>query len=448
MKFMNLFKKELREMITPSTILILVLIYIGMMMLGNVMGDAVDKTIEDSSKITICDMDNTEFTKNVIELMKKPAGEDTENEVKLVDIRSEDYAAELDRLDISDVIIIPKGFTAEVEAGKTAGFIYVDKITSLASMANISTGSDMAKSLIEVSVTSALYGKKVAAGQLTADEIKQLEIPVDITEKTVVSKNTADISSKMVISLKTMENMFLPIIVFLLIMYSSQMVLGAVSTEKIDKTLETLLSAPVSRMAVLSSKMLAAGTVAAMYAVVMMLGMNNLTGAMPFSSEGTDYSEQIKALGLTVSGTDYIFVGLQMFVSILIALAVALVLGVLAKDAKSGQSLLLPIQLMSMVPYMLSMFMDIRTLEPLPIRYVIYAIPFTHTFMSTENIMFGHWGLYWAGLAYQLVLLVVCMGFAIHVFTSDKIFTLSLGNGKKKQGGLFGKKNVIDESED
>jgi len=445
MKFVNLYKKELREMITPTTILILVLMYVGMTMMGSFMGDAVDKTIKDSSKIVICDQDNTEFTKSVIELMKKPAGGDSENEVKLVDIQSEDYASELDRLDISDVVIIPKGFTDEVEQGKTAGFIYVDKLTSLSTMANMSTGSSMAKNLIEISVTSALYGKKVAAGQLTTDEIKQLEVPVEITEKTVVSKNTEDIASQMVVSLKTMENMFLPIIVFLLIVYSSQMVLGAVSTEKIDKTLETLLSAPVSRMAVLSSKMLAAGTVAALYAVVMMFSMGNLRNAVPTGDN--NYEEQLKALGLTLSGADYIFIGMQMFVSILIALAVALVLGVLAKDAKSGQSLLLPIQMMSMVPYMLSMFVDIRTLDPLPIRFLIYAIPFTHTFMSSENLMFGHWGLYWAGLAYQLVLLVVCMGFAIHVFTSDKIFTLSLGNGKKKKGGLFGKKNVIDESD-
>ena len=179
----------------------------------------------------------------------------------------------------------------------------------------------------------------------------------------------------------------------------------------------------------------------------MMFGMKNLTGALP-TGNGEDYEASLKALGLTISGTDYILIGIQMFVSILIALAIALVLGVLAKDAKSGQSLLLPIQLMSMVPYMLSMFMDIRTLDPLPIRYLIYAIPFTHTFMSSENIMFGHWGIYWGGLAYQLVLLVVCMSFAIHVFTSDKIFTLSLGNGKKKKGGLFGKKAAIDESED
>lgn len=437
MKFLNLLKKELREMVTPTTILIMVMIYVGMMMLGNVMNTEIEKTVEEGSKIVICDQDNTNFTQAVIELMKKPS-DDTENDVKLVTLQSEDYAKELDRLDEKSIVIIPKGFTEQVEGGKTAEYIFVSRLTSLSTMSNISTGSDMAGAIIKTAVVSALYADKVTKGQLTTDEILQLEAPVDIQEKTVVSDKTADIPSSVVVSLKSMENMFLPIIVFLLIMYSSQMLLNAVSTEKIDKTLETLLSAPVSRMAVLSSKMLAAGIVAAMYAIVMMLGMNNMMGSLPMGDSDM-YKESIEALGLTISGAQYILVGLQMFVSILIALSISLVLGVLAKDAKSGQSLLLPIQLMSMVPYIFSLTMDIKTLSPV-VRYIVYAIPFTHTFMSIENIMFKNYTLYWGGLIYQLVLLAICMTFAIRVFTSDKIFTMTLGGGKKRSGGLFGKK--------
>ena len=437
MKFLNLLKKELREMVTPTTILIMVMIYVGMMMLGNVMNTEIEKTVEEGSKIVICDQDNTNFTQAVIELMKKPS-DDTENDVKLVTLQSEDYAKELDRLDEKSIVIIPKGFTEQVEGGKTAEYIFVSRLTSLSTMSNISTGSDMAGAIIKTAVVSALYADKVTKGQLTTDEILQLEAPVDIQEKTVVSDKTADIPSSVVVSLKSQENMFLPIIVFLLIMYSSQMLLNAVSTEKIDKTLETLLSAPVSRMAVLSSKMLAAGIVAAMYAIVMMLGMNNMMGSLPMGDSDM-YKESIEALGLTISGAQYILVGLQMFVSILIALSISLVLGVLAKDAKSGQSLLLPIQLMSMVPYIFSLTMDIKTLSPV-VRYIVYAIPFTHTFMSIENIMFKNYTLYWGGLIYQLVLLAVCMTFAIRVFTSDKIFTMTLGGGKKRSGGLFGKK--------
>lgn len=445
MKFMSLFKKELREMLTPQTLMVLVLIYFGMFMLGNVMGQQIDRIVEESSEIVLCDQDNTNFTQMMIEAMKKPNA-NTTNDVKLVTLESDDYPSELDRLDQKNIVVIPKGFTEQVESGKTAEYIYVSRMTSLSTLGNVSSGSENAKSLINASVISTLYGRKLTEGKLTQEEITQLNKPVELKEITVVQKNSSDISAQTVVSMKTMENMFLPIIVFLLIMYSSQMVLNAVSTEKIDKTLETLLSAPVSRLSVLSSKMLAAGVVAALYAVVMMFGMQNLVGKMQAGGDLSANKEAIEQLGLTLSGGQYILVGLQMFVSILIALSISLVLGVLAKDAKSGQSLLLPIQLLSMVPYMLSMFMDIKTLSPI-IRYIIYAIPFTHTFMANENIMFGNTGLYWGGLAYQLILLAICMSFAIRVFTSDKIFTMTLGTKKKSKGGLFGKKEPQPEDD-
>lgn len=441
MKFMNLLKKELREMITPQLILVLAAIYFGLMMLGNVMQQQVDKITKESSQIVLCDQDNTEFTKSVIELMKTPVSGNEANDVKLVTFESDDYPAELNRVNEKSVVIIPKGFTDAVNNTKTAQIIYVNRMTSLSTMSNVSAGSETAKALIKAAVNSALYNDKTSKGKLTAAEVAQLENPVEIQEKTVVSDATADISSQTVATLKQMESMFLPIVVFLLIMYSSQMVLNAVSTEKIDKTLETLLSAPVSRLSVLCSKMLAAGLVAALYATVMMIGMNGMLGKMPMG-DANQYKDSIETLGLSVSGFQYILIGLQMFTSILIALSISLVLGVLAKDAKSGQSLLLPIQLLSMVPYMLSMFMDIKQLSPV-IRYIVYAIPFTHTFMANENLMFNNYKLYFGGLIYQIILLVICMGFAIRVFTSDRIFTMTLGGKPKSSGGgLFGKKKA------
>ncbi len=445
MKFMSLFKKELREMLTPQTIIVLVMIYVGMFMLGNVMGKQIDKIVEESSEIVLCDNDDTSFTKSMIEAMKKPDA-NTTNTVKLVKLESDDYPAELDRLGEKYIVIIPKGFTEQVESGKTTEYIYVSRMTSLSTLGNVSAGSETAKNLIQASVVSTLYSKKMIEGKLTSDEITQLNKPVDLKEITVVQNNTANIGASTVAQMKTMENMFLPIIVFLLIMYSSQMVLNAVSTEKIDKTIETLLSAPVSRLSVLSSKMLAAGVVAALYAIVMMFGMQNVVTKMQTGGDTAAYKDAVEQLGLTLSGGQFILVGLQMFVSILIALSISLVLGVLAKDAKSGQSLLLPIQLLSIVPYMLSMFMDIKTLSP-AIKYIIYAIPFTHTFMANENIMFGNTTLYWGGLAYQLALLAICMTFAIRVFTSDKIFTMTLGGGKRSSGGLFGKKKEQHEDQ-
>ena len=135
-----------------------------------------------------------------------------------------------------------------------------------------------------------------------------------------------------------------------------------------------------------------------------------------------------------MDASQYVLVGLQMFLSILIALSVSLILGVLARDAKSAQTLTLPIMMCTMIPYMLSMFVDIKTMSP-AVRYIVYAIPFTHSFMASENAMFGNTGVYVGGLIYQVIFLAVCMFLALRIFMSDRIFTMSIGGRRAKTGG-------------
>lgn len=433
MKFFNLFKKELKEMLNFSTIVTMVFTVFVMIMAGDAMSGAIDEAEEESSSITICNFDDTEFTKAVLNFLENPAGGE-KNEVEYVTLESDDYVTELKRLDLKNVVIIPEGFAQKVENSEQAKIIYVSRMTSLSTVSNISTGSSSAMSLIEAAVKSAFYTSKVQTGALKENEVTMLENPVEIEEHTVVADKSEKVAAALIIAATQMSQMFLPILVFVLVIYSSQMLLNAVATEKIDKTLETLLSAPVSRLTVLSAKMLAAGVVAGLNAIVYMFGMSKMTSSVSnITTDSVDGLDEIlKNLGLTLSAGDYVLVGIQMFMTILITLSISLVLGALAKDTKSTQTYIMPVTIMAMIPYMLSVFVDITTLSPV-LRYLVYAIPFTHTFMATQNVMFDNMTLYWAGLAYQFVLLVLCMTYAVKVFTSDRIFTMTISFGKKKK---------------
>lgn len=431
MKFYNLFRKELKEMLNMQTITVMVISVIALVFAGRAMSEAVDESTSNMLDITVCDMDKTDFTDAVLtELTNqlKAAG----GEVRTVEIQSEDYAAEMKRLNIKSCVVIPKGFTETVEADQQATVEFVQKMTSLATMSNLTTGSDAALAMLEAAVKSTIYADKINDGSMTMEEVIQLEAPLALEEHTVVADKSENISSSIVMSLCSAQTMIVPIIMFVLIIFSSQMILGAISTEKIDKTLETLLSAPVSRLSVISSKMLAAGIVAALQAAVYMIGMQEMMSGLTGGSEATSaYDNALKNLGLTMNAGQYIMVGVQMFLSILIALSISMILGALAKDAKSAQTLLLPITFSTMIPYLLSMVLDVRTVTPV-LRYIVYAIPFTHTFMASENAMFSNMGIYWGGLIYQAAFLVICMTLALRIFMSDKIFTMSIG-GKKKE---------------
>ncbi len=436
MKFSILLRKELKEMLSVTTIATMFLMVFVLIFAGKAMSKAVDEVKKDANSINICDQDNTPFTKNMLDVMSKM--EDIN--VNKVDIQSDDFTKELKDSDYKNVVIIPKGFTEQVEKREVSTVKFAQKMTSIATFSNISTGSQIALQTLQKGIKTTIYSKE----NLDENTIKQLDDPIKLEEYTVISDKQDQVASSTVSSIMQSQSMLIPIIMFLLIMYSSQMIMGAISTEKLDKTLETLLSSPVSRLSVISAKMLSAAIVAALQAAVYMFGMNKMMeGITGGVANDKNYEEILKNLGLTMSVGDYILVGAQMFMTILIVLSISIILGALAKDAKSAQTLQLPIMLLAMVPYFVTMFIDVKSASPV-IKYVTMAIPFTHSFIANQNVMFGDYTTYFIGLGYQFVLLCICMFLALRIFMSDMIFTLTLGGGKKK-GGLFKKQKSYED---
>ncbi|MCR5141523.1 MAG: ABC transporter permease [Ruminococcus sp.] len=432
MKFASLLKKELREMLNTQTIFMLLLMLFMMYGMGGMLNKSAEKASEESSRITICDLDDTKFTQSVLMFLEHPTS-DMQNEVKTVTLKSDDYAAELDRLDVNSFVIIPEGFTDDINNGKQAKVTYVSRMTSMSMLSNVNVGSETALQLITSAVKTAMYSDFKNRGKLTDDEAALIEAPVTVDECTIVRDKSENISQLILYSSLYSRSLFMPLVVYILILLGSQTMINAVSAEKLDKTLETLLSAPITRLHVISAKMLAAAAVALLNAVVYMIGMNNMN-LSPTGDIGEEYTKMIEKLGLVFDFRTYLLIGVQMLLTMLISLSIAMILGAFAKNIKSSQTLLLPLMFVTIVPFMACMFLDISTL-PGAVRYVLYAIPFTHTFMASDTVMFGKTELYTAGLIYQAVFLIICMTIAVKIFTSDYIFTAGefIGRRKKKK---------------
>ena len=258
--------------------------------------------------------------------------------------------------------------------------------------------------------------------------------------------------------------MIAPFAIFFLMLMASQMIMTAISTEKIDKTLETLLSTPVSRMSVLMAKMLAALVSALINAVVMIIGfaiyMISLVGGVASSIVESGALDQATAaaaetigsadvmsvtqglaeLGFTISGLDILLFGLQLFLSIAIGLSLSLILGAMATDVKSVQTLTMPIMMAVMLPFFVTMFVDFGSM-PTAFKAVMFVIPFTHSYNALTNLMTNDLAMFWGGFAYQIAFFAVCMFLAVRMFTSDKLFTMAFATENKaaKQKKLFNK---------
>lgn len=444
MKFINLLKKELSELINAQMILGLVVSLCLFWLMGNVMKSVTNELVEDSknTNVYVCDMDDSEFTHELLSRLESDGAK-----VNMVTVDNDDYAEALKDKDYKSFVVLPKGFADSVKEGKKPEIISVTKIKSASTFSGLTGGTESAVALINSYVS-----KELAKQQGVSDsDLNIIESPMSVVDHTVVADRSARISSSAIIGKITSQNILLPIIIMVLIMMTSQSLIASISNEKIDKTLETLLSAPVSRGSVITAKMLAAAIVALINAGVMMFGFTfyskSLTGAITSEIDTSGVlnaplstDEAFRQLGLNLGFTDYLMVGIQLFVTIMICLAISIILGALVNDSKTSQTMLLPIMMMVMIPWFVSMFTDVNALPTVP-KLIVYAIPFTHTFTAIPNLMFGNMTEFWIGFVYQIIVFAVVMFFALRLFKSDKILTMSLNLGQKSRFKRSGKTN-------
>jgi len=452
MKFGNLLKKELRELITLQAMMGMIFTMVLFIVMGQIMGGAMEEGF-DTSTINLCNQDNSAFTEDVLAAVQE-SGHTT---INFVEIQSEDYAAELERLDLKNVVIIPEGFGNSVTVEKKPAQIqFVSQMQNgglAASMSTISA-SDIISIIQDVCMDEVLlenYG-------LTEADIELIRDPMELIEYTTLNGKISKVSAMELTAVTMMQSMIAPMAIFFLLMMASQMIMTAISTEKIDKTLETLLSAPVSRLSVLGAKMVAAVISALLNAAFMIVGfafymigmiggsVEEITASamiettnLPVDASAletvTSLPQAMAELGLTLTPMSYVLFAVQLFLTLAIGLAVSLILGAMATDIKSVQTLTMPIMIAVLIPFFITMFVDINEMSG-AIKLVAYAIPFTHTYTALTNLMNGDMLLFWGGLAYQLVFFVVCMFLAVKVFTTDKLFTMSVNfdAGMKKRG--------------
>jgi ABC-2 type transport system permease protein len=99
-----------------------------------------------------------------------------------------------------------------------------------------------------------------------------------------------------------------------------------------------------------------------------------------------------------------------------------MLLGTMAKNYKSAQSLTAPVTMMAIFPMLLTMFTDFETL-PLALKALVFAIPFSHPMMASKALLFDNYTLVFAGIAYVTVFAIGIIALVIWVFTTDRLIT-------------------------
>jgi len=418
-KFYVLVQKEIRELLTPYMLVPLLITVALFMVLGRVVGKEVAKSNQ-PTKIVVIDADKTALTQGAISVIKA-----SNFDVKEVNADANAGLTEAKADDRSVLVIFQQGFSEGIYRGTPQNLITYNIVTnfSLTGTKN-SLSKDTIYALVNNYVSNDLITK--ATPDLKPQFLKN---PVVLAENIAVGDKSTQGNLTAVLGFISQQTYFIPIILFMVIIFSAQMVATSVASEKENKTLETLLSAPISRQTIVVAKLFAAGLVSLLFSAVYMFAlrgyMDSLTGATT-SPSSDSVKTAITQLGLNFTPQAYLMMGLTLFVGILCALAIAIILGAFAEDVKSIQTVITPLMILIVIPYLLVMFVNTNTLSP-ALKYILYAIPFSHPFLAPQYLLLsGYTPVIW-GIIYQAGVFVIFVFIASKIFSTDKVLTLRFG---------------------
>lgn len=434
-RFLVLLKKELRELVTLQIFLPFVLVIVMFVALGQTLS-SVSEGQSGPYPIAVIDADGSVFSRLVVTTLEQNGFEP----VSVEDGPSveEDARAVIEDSKAAILVRIPEGFSAGIESGDPVPLSSWTVVRNFSFMGN----NDIAAFAGAMEAVNSAVA--AAVGIQAAPDVSPvvLQRPVTTIENVIIGDRQAETPVMAVMGFVSQQTTFIPIVLFIVIIFAAQMIATAIATEKENKTLETLLSYPVSRASIVTSKMVAAGLIALVSAGAYMLGMQQYMkgietglGGGSASGNAAAASEAAMAqLGLQFGAIDYALLGLTLFAGILVALSIAIILGAFAESVKSVQALLTPLMVLLLIPYFLSLFLDLSVLPALA-RYAVMAIPFTYPFITGPNLFLGNYGVVWFGIAYQLLWFAFFVTIAARVFSSDRILTMKLSlkrSGKAK----------------
>jgi len=431
--FQNILVKELKELVRDPKIL-LGMIFVPLIMfpvLGAIMSFAMQSAQEQAEKATLLVVNNdggnwSEFFIGILSYSVKVSVVNNETAEKALDLLS-DYNA-------TQFVEIPSGFSENMTE-----HIHNPNATACVNFYGVFSGGGMFESISSSLIDNLVY----AFNRVVAPDAVH-------TEKSAIIHGSIErgVDPAVLSGLMISQAIAMPITIMILVSYSMQIAATSVAMEKEEKTLETLLSLPVDRFAILMGKLSGSILVAAVGALTCMIGLNFYVGSfsaiIPADTSldlvslglapslfgylllGTaDTSLDLVSLGLAPSLFGYLLLGISLFVTLLSALALAVIMSAFAEDVRGAQSLVGFIYPLIFIPSLLLMYLDVNSL-PFALRIFLYAIPYCHPLIAAKAVTMGDYLTAVWGIVYVTAFTFVIMYAASRLFATEKILTAKL----------------------
>ena len=417
--FRQLVLKELKDLLRDPKILVgMVLAPLLVFPLVGFLFSAAMEASESSArelKLAVVDLDRSLLSERLVLALASTPG------VEVVAKRSVSevlQAVSEGSLDVSAALVIPEGFGAALSEGRK-GEVEVYAVLGGLGVSEAARQGALLDLFKEVS--RSLAAEVVRERGLDLDPEMLLE-PLKLEYFAVVEGRVERVDPRGLVGFLG-ASAATPWIVFVLVILAAQIAATSVAVEKEYRTLEMLLTLPVSRLAILASKLAGPAIIALIGSLLYAVGYKFY---MDVAYAAILQQGGLEGLTLEIPPQNYVVVAITFFLALLLVLALSATIAVFTQDVRSAQALAgNVIAPLALVPSFLLMFADPEVLPP-GLRLLVYVLPFSYPALAVREAYRGFGPDVYAGIAYMAASTFVVLYIAARVFSTERVLTARL----------------------
>jgi len=409
--FGNILVKEIKELVRDPKILLAMLIVPLIMfpVLGGIMSYSMQAAREQAEKATILVVDNDGgyWSKFFTEYLNFSVKVSVVNNTNL---DSDTVLRLLSDYNTTQLIEVPSGFSENMTEYENGDIT----INATVNFYGVFSGGGIFQEVGSAIIDDLVSGFNRLVAPNAVYTFKSTIIKGEIQKNVDPS-----ILSRLMLS----QAIAMPITIMILLTYSMSIAATSVAMEKEEKTLETLLTLPMDRFAILMGKLSGSILVAGVGAIAYMIGFNYYMGSITATiPSGT---LDLVSLGLAPSLLGYLLLGISLFVTLLSALALAVIMSAFSEGVRGAQSLVGNLTPIIIIPALVLMYLDVNSL-PLALKILIYALPYSHPIIAARAVTMSDYWTVVFGIVYVTIFTLVIMYAASRLFATEKILTAKL----------------------
>ncbi len=318
-------------------------------------------------------------------------------------------------------VIVEKGFSQNLTVGRKASvkFFMVLNSISASEIQRVST----AQSRIAEAIM--LLGEALAVEK--GVKLSYYKEPVLVRGELIYRDRVMSMTEVGTISQLYLSTSLLMFVVLLTMVTTSGAVAAtSIGLEKEAKTLEILLTMPISRAAILSAKLIASTTIALLGTTSMIVGFIIYLTGLPLPSPSAGFILPFNIFSIA-------FLALILFIAMVTMLSLGIMAGVLAGDVRGAQQLAGLLEIPLIFPsFLLLLLTDISDLSQ-PLLTAMMLNPFTHMFLAIRAVYEEAYLVAASHAVVMLAFMVAVLGLAAWFFHGDRLLTMRVSLRRSPQ---------------